>query len=499
MSFKLEKGSIRFFFQIYFIELVTETLSILLFLISEDVWTLLGAQKRFLEIGRQQNQNKGATCNDKGDYPIDFSHERGSFFPPHTGSNDRSSAQENSYPHGILSQSNQSKPYQPNSFLQSSFNQFVNDSRPPFFQGGFNQGIPGTDSFPQPTFMPGLDVSANKDSYHNVPTTMNPQSSIAMSSQGSADKTNGGISQSEADLIKEMLTSTPVQDVINSAMKPEKDKSKSKSDTEKDKEGKAKKKRERRPETWQRNIKKKLKTEGKEYVNAKGKLVPAKKMLPIDCSKCKQKCTEKISEETRKKIFEWFWKLGSYTAQKEFVVSRVTQVATKTSKRRHVHRLFSFEINGKYESVCKPFFSRTLGIGDSYIYKAFEQKARDLFVHDGRGKHSPANKTSQEQVAFMHEHLDKYLTEFDLDKPLPKNIHAQKWYDEYMASCSEKEQKPVSKHIYRKIFQEYVRKFPPSTEKKKSSSDSESSSMRPLEQPVRTGLHAGHSHGYMPT
>lgn len=439
-------------------------MSCLLILISEDVWTLLGAQKRFLEIGRQQTQNKPNT-NDKGDYPIDFSHERPSYFPP-THSNDRTT--ENSFVQGVLSQSNQNKGYQPNAFIHGSFTQYVTDTRPsctPFFQGGFNQGVPGTESFPQPSFMQGLDVSSNKDTYHNVPTTMIPQNT----QQGPSvpDKTNG-ITQSEAELIKEMLTAAPVQDVINSAIKSDKKKSENKSDSEKSKESQAaKKKRERRPETWQRNIKKKLKTEGKEYVNAKGKLVPAKKLLPVDCSKCKQRCTDKISEETRRKIFDWFWKLGSYTAQKEFVISRVTQVATKTSKRRHVHRLFSFEINGKYESVCKPFFSRTLGIGDSYIYKAFEQKARDLFVHDGRGKHSPANKTSQDQVAFMHDHLDRYLADFETSKPLPKGIHAQKWYEEYVSVCEEQNQKPVSKHIYRKIFQEYRRKYPPVIEKKK--------------------------------
>jgi len=379
---------------------------------------------------------------------------------------------------GILSQSNQSKSYQPN-FLHGNFGQFVNDGRsggPPFFQGGFNQGIPGSESFPQPPFMPGLDSSTNKDNYHNVPTTMIQQMSSHTSS--ASDKASG-ISQSEADLIKEMLTSTPVQDVINSAIdKVDKDKSKNKStpDDKNKESASAKKKRERRPDTWQRNVKKKLKIEGKEYVNAKGKLIPAKRMMPVDCTKCKQRCQEKISEETRRKIFDWFWALGSYTAQKEFVVSRVTQVATKTSKRRHVHRLFSFEINGKYESVCKPFFAKTLGIGDSYIFKAFEQKARDLFVHDGRGKHSPANKTTTEQVQHMHEHLDKYLQDFDIDKPLPKGIHAQKWYDEYGTGCQELGQKPVSKHIYRKIFQEYVRKYPESPEKKKPGSAGSASS-----------------------
>lgn len=442
-------------------------MSYLLFLLSEhDVWTLLGAQKRFIEIGRA-NQNKGV-FNEKGDYPIDFSHERGNYFPAQAGTSDRGAAQDNSFVQGILSQGgNQSKSYQPNTFLHGNFSSQY-DSRPnfhtgTFFQGGFSQGLPGSESFPQPNFMQGVDATANMGN----PMITVPQTSMTVSPTGVSHDKNNGISQSEADLIKEMLNSTPVQEAIHSSGKINKDKFKSKEKVDKDKDS-LKKKRERRPETWQRNVKKKLKTEGKAYVNAKGKLVPAKKMMKVDCTKCKQRCTEKISEETRKKIFEWFWKLGSYTAQKEFVVSRVTQVATKTSKRRHVHRLFSFEINGKYESVCKPFFSRTLGIGDSYIYKAFEQKARDLFVQDGRGKHAPVNKTSEEQIDSVHKHLDSYLSEYPLHSPLPKSIHAVKWYDEYISMCGNEDKKPVSKHIYRKIFQEYARKYPSPPEKKKS-------------------------------
>ncbi|XP_052240590.1 uncharacterized protein LOC127851102 [Dreissena polymorpha] len=441
---------------------------------SDDVWTLLGAQKRFLEIGRQQAGNKSG-FSEKGDYPLDFSHERGSYFP--SQSVPTSAVQENSFVQGILSQTNH-KSYQPNTLFQGPFGQFVNENRAnsgSFFQGGFSQSVQSSDNYVQSSYMSGADSINNKDSFVNQPLHQ-PMPGSLSSHQNQQDKSNG---MSEAELIKEMLSATPVTEVVlnvktntgSNKEKSTKNKAAASSEAEKSKEGSAKKKRERRPETWQRNIKKKLKTEGKAYVNAKGKLVPAKEMRPVDCSKCKQRCTDKISEDTRKKIFDWFWKLGSYTAQKEFVVSRVTQVATRTNKRRSVHRLFSFEINGKYESVCKPFFSGTLGIGDSYIYKAFEQKARDLFVQDGRGKHAPVNKTSQEQVEVMHAHLDRHLSEYSTDKALPKNIHAVKWYEEYLALCASHDKKPVSKHIYRKIFQEYTRKFPNPTEKKKTDID----------------------------
>jgi len=440
---------------------------------SDDVWALLGAQKRFLEIGRQQN-HKTNTFSDKGDYPLDFSHERTSYFPAQSIA---TTCQDNAFVQGILSQSNQNKPYQGNNMFQPGFSQFDTRQNPtPFFQGGFSQGLAASDSYPQANFIATMDMNSNPNNHS--PVIPNNQVSILSNVQ----EKNNGMTQSEADLIKEMLTSTPVHESLKHSMSNVKKSPKLKQASVAEAAAaaaaaEAKKKRERRPETWQRNIKKKLKTEGKAYVNAKGKLVPAKEMRPVDCSKCKQKCTDKISESTRKKIFDWFWKLGSYTAQKEFVVSRVTQVATRTNKRRQVHRLFSFEINGKYEPVCKPFFSGTLGIGDSYIYKAFEQKARDLFVQDGRGKHAPVNKTTQEQVGTMHAHLDKYLSEYSDETPLPKSIHAVKWYDEYILFCNEEGKKPVSKHIYRKIFQEYTKKYPTPPEKKKTGSSSDGENM----------------------
>ena len=442
-----------------------------MFLISDDVWTLIGAQKRFMELGRT-GQSKTANFNEKSEFPLDFSHERGAFFQ----NTENRNAQDNGFVQGVLSQTGaQNKGYQPNSFLSGNFNQYITDTRPsysnvPFFQGGFSQGVSAGESYPQSSYMQGLDTGISNLSSNVIQQGPNTTNTNASSAHPSPNDKSQPFTQSEAELIKEMLSSSQIQDVFkDSTTVSLKDRVKPKEEKEtadKKKEEAAKRKRERRPETWQRNIKKKLKTEGKAYVNARGKLVPEKKLMPVDCSKCKQKCSEKISEETRQKIFDWFWKLGSYTAQKEFVVSRVTQVQTKTSKRRHVHRLFSFEINGDYVSVCKPFFSKTLGIGDSYIYKAFEQKARDLFVQDGRGKHAPVNKTTEAQIDHVHNHLECHLSGFSNNRPLPKGIHAVKWYDEYIRMCHDTDQKPVSKHIYRKIFQEYTLKFPKSPEKK---------------------------------
>ena len=110
-------------------------------------------------------------------------------------------------------------------------------------------------------------------------------------------------------------------------------------------------KRKATPDNWKRNIRKRLKLSGKQYVSAKGKLVKEKKVKLCDCSKCRFKCTSKISEEYRDEIFQYFWSLISYERQKEFVCSRIEEKKTKTyinedgekqPKKKHFHRKYSF-------------------------------------------------------------------------------------------------------------------------------------------------------------
>jgi len=54
-------------------------------------------------------------------------------------------------------------------------------------------------------------------------------------------------------------------------------------------------KRKRNPEGWTKNVRKTSKMQGKSYITAKGKLVPAKTLKP-PCS-CKRKCFEKIDTD----------------------------------------------------------------------------------------------------------------------------------------------------------------------------------------------------------
>ena len=71
-------------------------------------------------------------------------------------------------------------------------------------------------------------------------------------------------------------------------------------------------KRKSKPHEWKRNIKKTKKLSGLEYVNEAGKTVPGRKLKEMDCSKCKSKCSQKVTQEDRQLNFRTYWNLSTY-------------------------------------------------------------------------------------------------------------------------------------------------------------------------------------------
>ena len=66
-------------------------------------------------------------------------------------------------------------------------------------------------------------------------------------------------------------------------------------------------KRQANPDSWKKNIRKKLRQSGKAFTSVKGDYVREGSMRIKDCNKCKFKCSEKISEEQRQQIFNSYW------------------------------------------------------------------------------------------------------------------------------------------------------------------------------------------------
>lgn len=172
------------------------------------------------------------------------------------------------------------------------------------------------------------------------------------------------------------------------------------------------KKRTRNEETWDRNVRKRLRFKGEAYISVKGKLVEARNVREVDCSKCKFKCTSRINKQQQQILNELYWSLDTYKKKIEFL-NKYVQTYTpkrKMTGRREYSRKYVFDVDGNDERVCKDFFTATLHISESTIATALKKsrKGPDAVV-DMRGKHKPVNKTTEETLQNIRE-LVIYLT-----------------------------------------------------------------------------------------
>lgn len=101
-------------------------------------------------------------------------------------------------------------------------------------------------------------------------------------------------------------------------------------------------KRTRNVDAWAKNVRKKLKTEGKEYCTLKGKKVSAK-LMKVPC-KCKRKCYQKINEDERIIIFNNYYSL-TLDSQNQFIAGSIEEYPKKTQRikndDKHSRRQFS--------------------------------------------------------------------------------------------------------------------------------------------------------------
>jgi hypothetical protein len=77
-------------------------------------------------------------------------------------------------------------------------------------------------------------------------------------------------------------------------------------------------KRKRRPETWARNVEKRKRAKGEEYVSTSTGATVEAVMQGPPCS-CRQKCFHKFAEAELKKVFTCFWQLGDKGVQDAYL------------------------------------------------------------------------------------------------------------------------------------------------------------------------------------
>ncbi|XP_050497716.1 uncharacterized protein LOC126878867 [Diabrotica virgifera virgifera] len=223
-------------------------------------------------------------------------------------------------------------------------------------------------------------------------------------------------------------------------------------------------KRKRDENKWKKNVRKRLRNSGQEYLSVKGTTVREKEFRFFEC-KCNFKCKTKFISEKREEIHKYFynlkdWKLQTMYIQSHVKVSEVKRKRTKneTSKRNFSHHYFFPISNVNTIEVCKNVFKHTLRISDQRISHAILKTTPD----DMRGKHEPHNKTkisTREHIKIFLKKFPVYQSHYSRKKSphrfyLSPSLNINIMYSLYKQHCKDEipEFVPSSDYVFRDVF-----------------------------------------------
>lgn len=237
----------------------------------------------------------------------------------------------------------------------------------------------------------------------------------------------------------------------------------------KTKAGEETRKRKRDPNQWEKNIKKKLKTQGKEYYTVKGKKRPAKSVKE-PCN-CRRKCFEKCLPPERQEIFKDFYNL-SLEAQNQCIANLVEEQNKKVERmrkdgkesRRKYSRKYHLFKNAAMTEVCQKMFLNTLDLTLKKVRVIIEKKRSSesgICPEDRRGKHSNHPKVPHEDKEEIRTHIkmfpsyaSHYSRSHTKKQYLSPDLSISKMYRLYVTHCLEKNMVPRNEALYRQIFVE---------------------------------------------
>lgn len=222
----------------------------------------------------------------------------------------------------------------------------------------------------------------------------------------------------------------------------------------------------RKPEMWQRNIRKKNRLEGKEYVSTKGIIKPAVKIMPPCNKTCRIKCFT-IPEAERLKIFEAYYQLADYSRQRDFIHANSEKEikknnTTQNKSRRNYSVNYFLPINGIRKKVCKPMFLNTLGIKKGVVDIALKKRTKEnVATSDGRGKRN-SKILDPAIVRDIISHIQSfpcvpshYCRAESTRKYLDASLNLATMYRMYVQWCQENNEKaPAKLSTYRNVFKD---------------------------------------------
>lgn len=128
-------------------------------------------------------------------------------------------------------------------------------------------------------------------------------------------------------------------------------------------------------------VRKRKRNLGISYINKTGE-VSARQFIPLSIN-CRNNCKSKILVVEQKKMFENYWKLGSYNRRVQAIASLMTIEETKMltkvknknkPRNRPYHFRYHLEIAGKQIQVCQRCFKQSFAETDSFLKSVAKKK-----------------------------------------------------------------------------------------------------------------------------
>lgn len=154
--------------------------------------------------------------------------------------------------------------------------------------------------------------------------------------------------------------------------------------------------------------------EGREYVNSKGNVVPARSTGP-DCE-CRDKCTTKFNQEEKTDIIMKLYSRGSKNEQDTFLMGLIERFdikqksATDDSLKKQTSSFHYFAMrDSERVKVCRKAFLNLHSVSNKVVFRLSTLVAQNKTPNDNRGKHGNRGNVKNAQIIAK---IDSHISEF---------------------------------------------------------------------------------------
>lgn len=216
----------------------------------------------------------------------------------------------------------------------------------------------------------------------------------------------------------------------------------------------------RQPETWKKNVRKRRRQSGLDYINTRGILISEKIFSSSTCN-CPRQCRSKVPDDERVIIFSNFKSMGDRNMQVAFIAGHVSSVKKKcnssplTESDRHkikknCYKYYLTLSDNRRVEVCKKFFVDTLPVGRKTLERVAKTAVGGMAKPDQRGK-KPSNKKSGDVRDYIRKHIISFPA---VESHYCRADSAKKYLDAnlYCDKCREDDIQPQNEKFSRTLF-----------------------------------------------